>query len=274
MMDKHTIIAYLKGDDDVKLPNFPENVPWNSKKWRVLLFFSADFRLIIAGRQYPYETATGMEVILKDALPTVNLIKENEEYKWSDWNNSIIEEQKLSNNITIHFDEKYIPIGYNLMSLNDVFKNAEGSKHYNDVLYSSYYKPIYSFKYLKTWWGEGGYLETSPESTKFSIGNFTYCLRCGEEECITAGETMMCEQCELEYGTSVNEIFTYCASCGRRMFTDDAHYVDEDAVCPHCYHTYISRCECCGEPNWRENIIYDEKEEQYLCQYCYNNRYD
>ena len=40
MLDSSTIVCYLRGANNVKLPLFPDDVPWNSKKWRVLLFFS------------------------------------------------------------------------------------------------------------------------------------------------------------------------------------------------------------------------------------------
>ena len=43
MMDSSTIVCYLKGDKDTKLPNFPEDVIWNNKKWRVLLYLSNDW---------------------------------------------------------------------------------------------------------------------------------------------------------------------------------------------------------------------------------------
>ena len=50
MVDSSTVICYLKSDRDERLPNFPPEVKWNSKKWRVLLFFSNDWDMIFAGR--------------------------------------------------------------------------------------------------------------------------------------------------------------------------------------------------------------------------------
>ena len=40
MVDSSTFMCYIKSNDDEILPNFPDTVPWNSKKWRMLLFFS------------------------------------------------------------------------------------------------------------------------------------------------------------------------------------------------------------------------------------------
>lgn len=36
MVDSCTIMCYLKSKDDVVLPNFPEDVKWNNKKWYII----------------------------------------------------------------------------------------------------------------------------------------------------------------------------------------------------------------------------------------------
>ena len=104
--------------------------------------------------------------------------------------------------------------------------------------------------------------------TKFNIGGFTYCLWCGEEECLTGADTMMCEKCELEYGHSDNEMFTICDSCGRRIYTDDSYAVGDELWCQHCFDKYAHRCECCGEIVYEERIRYHEETQQYVCEYC------
>ena len=38
MMDTSTIVCYIKSDEEENLPNFPKDIKWNSKKWRVLIF--------------------------------------------------------------------------------------------------------------------------------------------------------------------------------------------------------------------------------------------
>ena len=37
MADSATMICYLKSDKEEILPRFPEDIPWNNKKWRVFL---------------------------------------------------------------------------------------------------------------------------------------------------------------------------------------------------------------------------------------------
>lgn len=51
MCDESTIMCYLKTEaGDMKLEHFPANVRWNSKKWRMLLHFSENTDMIMAGR--------------------------------------------------------------------------------------------------------------------------------------------------------------------------------------------------------------------------------
>ena len=109
---------------------------------------------------------------------------------------------------------------------------------------------------------------THRDSTKFSIGGFTYCLRCGKEECLTGADTMMCEKCELEYGTSENDLFTTCNSCGRRIYTDDVYAVGDESWCQQCFDRYAHRCEVCGEAVYEDQIHYYEPTQQYVCKYC------
>ena len=269
MMDKHTIICYLKGSDGTKLEGFGPDVLWHSKKWRVLLYVSEDWRMIIAGRQYPFESKTGMDIVLKDFLPMVGICKSEKESFWTDWNNTLITKATLTNDISIEFDSPYIPIGRQLIALDNLVKDGDGSKHFNDVLNSSCYKPIYTFKCMKHIWDDtGGYPTTWQGATAFHIGGFTYCLWCGEEECLTGADTMLCEQCEFEHGHSESELFTYCDCCGRRIYVDDSYAVGDEGWCEHCFDKYAKRCDCCGEASHIDYIHYHERTQQYVCEYC------
>ena len=226
--------------------------------------------MIFAGRQYPFETSVGMDFLLKEALPQSGLLKLNQSReRWTDWNKTLIENVELTNGIKVNFNSPYIPMGNELKALKDVVIQGEGSKQYNDVLYSSCYKPIYAFKYsLPFWTNECGGYSMVNEDTLFHIGGYTYCLWCGEEEVLTGSDTMLCEKCELEHGSSDNELFTYCDSCGRRIYTDDAYIVGDDDLCEDCFNKYCTRCECCGEIIWNDYIHYHEKTNQYVCEDC------
>ena len=271
MMDKHTIICYLKGADDTNLHAFHPEVKWNSKKWRVLLYISEDGNMIVAGRQYPFESKTGMDIVLKDLLPAVKICENKNKflnYEWTDWNNALIEECKLTKGV-VNFNTPYIPIGNGLFPLETIFMDGYGAKNYNDVLYSSCYKPIYAFKFTKPYFYDNKIMPmTCINETIFHVGGFTYCLWCGEEECLTSSGTMMCEKCELEHGYSENDLFSTCDSCGRRIYTDDAYAVGDESWCKDCFDKYARKCECCGEVLYEDQIHYHEGTQQYVCEYC------
>ena len=270
MMDKNTIICYLKGGENMVLPGFHPGVRWNSKKWRVLLYVSDDWKMVIAGRQYPFESETGMDIVLKDLLPKAKIC--TTQYKaehWSDWNKFLMEEVKITDDIKISFDSPYIPVGFELVRLDELVQVGDGAKNFNDVLNSSCYKPIYSFKYRKDLWdGENSTPLTDKNTTTFSVGGYTYCLWCGKKETLLGADTMMCESCELEHGNSDNDLFTFCDNCGRRIYVDDSYAVGDETVCSNCFDKYCRRCECCGDLMYEDQIHYHEPTQQYVCEFC------
>ena len=71
MQDNSTIICYLRGADNVKLPLFPDDVPWNNKKWRVLIHISEKSDMIFSGRQYPFTSSNGIELVRKSLIPVL-----------------------------------------------------------------------------------------------------------------------------------------------------------------------------------------------------------
>lgn len=287
MMDKNTIICYLKGMDEAILPNFGPEVKWNSKKWRVLLYISNDWKMIFAGRQYPFDSKTGMDIVLKDLLPAARVFGRSNEYhcklsyfsdeRYTDWLDVLKPQVPISDTSVVDISYKYVPVDNKLVALEDLVLNGKGSKQFNDVLQSSCYSPIYAFSYMKSSpWNkteDGKVIEyslTQINRTKFNIGGYTYCLWCGEEECLTGSDSMMCENCELEHGTENNDLITTCSCCGGRMFTEDAYWVDDEEWCENCYNEYARRCECCDYVFRKEELFYDEKTQQYVCEFCLN----
>ena len=114
-------------------------------------------------------------------------------------------------------EESYITDTRRLYSVHDVVKEAKGSKFYNDLFYSSCYKPKYSLAHERGF----GFWTLMNKDTKIELGGFTYCLHCGEKEILNGEDTMMCESCEYKYGNSDSELFSYCDVCGDRHYTDD-----------------------------------------------------
>lgn len=141
MTDTSTFMCYIKGKDNAKLPNFPDDVPWNSKKWRMLCFLSNDNSMLFAGRQYPFEISSVLELVAK----IVNVLFRSSFHRW--YHDKIRDDETTG----ICLNSPYIAVGHDLLPMNILVKDAEGSMHYNDLLYSSCYSPYYS--YNLNYWG-------------------------------------------------------------------------------------------------------------------------
>lgn len=279
MMDDSTIVCYLKGEDDVILPGFGPEVKWNSKKWRVLLYLSNDWKMIIAGRPYPFKSKTAMQFVLENIekvfpnnrVSDVDIWNKTNPQKtgWTEWNEIVFGQNfQLTNNITIVQHSPLIAVGHTMKRIEEVVQDAEGAKQFNDVLMSTCYTPIFTAKYKQYFYDSA--LLTSND-THFTIGGYTYCLWCGERECLNGADTMMCMKCELEHGTSDSDLFSTCDCCGCRVAEDDLSYIEGDYVCPTCLETECKQCEHCGDTVFNNHITYNKKEKKYLCFDCNNN---
>lgn len=111
LMDKSTVICYLKSDKDVELPHFPSELHWNSKKWRTWVYFSNDKSMVFIGRQYPFISQKGISYITERFLPELGF------GNWSNFYSSRIQflEDELSS--TKFFFEKFIPVGETIRPL-------------------------------------------------------------------------------------------------------------------------------------------------------------
>lgn len=260
MLDKSTVVCYLKGSKDVILPNFPDDVPWNNKKWRCLFFFSDNWKCLFAGRQYPFSTDNALDIVKKLIIePLTN------DY-WEDWREnsfySIGDTELSCNHVIVQ--------GY-CLPIKDIVIDAQYSKHYNDLLYSSCYKPMYTeTKDFRAIYAR--------DKNVFHIGAAVPCLIC-EKNHVSEAETMLCRDCELKYGTSVNEDFGFCECCGRRVFWDSTSYVsvgdgEYQHICEHCVRNECTICDECGELVYNSFITYDCDKEEYLCDRCCREEYE
>lgn len=242
MADTCTVVCYLKGSNNVILPRFPNSVPWNNKKWRVLLYFAEGQRAIFAGKQYPFFNPNALEYIRQ------GLMSDKIGLYFKDWSNTIISEifvpdsngviTPTENNRRNLYD-RYVYMLNRLFSLNKMFKEEEDTYHFNDVLHSS----TYLYPYFCTSYYSGG---TMP---KFHVGEAVDCLRCGRAH-IKVSDSLFCDDCELDYGHSQDERYGTCACCGSRVVWDDTKpvldsYNDYAYVCEDCYEKY-NTCDKCG----------------------------
>lgn len=255
MLDKSTVICYIKGNGNVKLPMFPDDVRWNNKKWRMLVYVSDNWDLMFAGRQYPFNSGYAMEEVRRALLTAMK----KEHWNYCEWTDPVIDEVPDSYGHQFDLNETHIMMRGGLYKISDIVIDAPGSKHFNDVLQSSVYKPHYTLINNKPWFRH--------DFSKVHVGGECNCLRCGKEP-IKLTESFMCDECTLEYSTTDTETFTTCDCCGRRIFVDDSWIVDGDEVCEDCIKNECFYCEDCEEYHFMEHRIYLEEEDRYVCTNC------
>ena len=269
--DGATFVCYIKGAEDVILPHFPGDIKWNSKKWRVLMFLSDDDRLIFAGRQYPFELSNGLDYILENFIQKVFIDSPEARFgcgkymKWSKWTDKMVKSIYIDG-IQCNCEYEYLPLGNGLAKLSNVVIDAPESRHFNDVLGSSCYVPVYTFKYMS--YDDVSYSVTNTHHTLIHVGQKVKCINCGETTITSDGDTMMCWTC---FDSSYSEDRRYCNCCDGSYYYDEGEWIGDDWICENCLNKHFSECEVCGvyEPN--DSIVYCEEEEKYMCQCCYED---
>lgn len=267
MCDSSTMIVYLSSNEPAQLPHFPPSVPWNSKKWRVLLHFDTRLEVCFAGRQYPFFAQGGLEVVKQifsnELAPYfVDMWNKTTSYrqKWAGWYNDYIDKYNRTNGEEDFVEEdRYIVLNHGIYDTYSIIHDAENSRHFNDVLRSSCYeKPYYMYKEYAYPVGD----------IDIEVGAPVLCLRCGER-IIESQDTMMCIDCECEFGDSDGEEYKSCDCCGTRFYWEDGSWVDDDLVCPHCRDTETFICEICGIRHYNSEKHWCNRLSSYICDSCY-----
>ena len=261
LLDSSTIICYLKSDKDTELPNFPDSVPWNSKKWRVLLYFSNGWDMVFAGKQYPFRADNIIDFARFKLFELANL------GSYSPWLDKLYEgfQQKT---VKVRFAETYVPLIDGIVRLKDLVKNDKDALQFNDVLSSTSYSPIYCFNETRLFFTNKAYSATIGR-THFNIGAKCNCLRCGSEKISLTG-TFMCNECELEYGECDDDIFAYCPCCGARYYEEDGVWVEgsDECVCPDCAELETAKCDYCGVRMYHSDLTYLPDYDINICECC------
>lgn len=288
LLDACSFLCYVKGDNDVILPHFPKEVLWNNKKWRAVIYRSLDGTMVFCGRQYPFNSAGIMDFIIRKLLldakviTTTNLYEQD--YQWTGWVNSVIDEVDLSalNNDSYHLElaEEYIPISDKLVPISTVITDAENSYHYNDVLYSSCSKPLYAFKYFgyQRYDGKEHVIPLTGLDTKCVVGGTIPCLDCGTTAENLSENHMRCEHCQEAFEATRH--MEYCFFCDRRL--DEMHFIravsstgETRFICKDCLDNHVEHCPKCGEFVLKQDMRYvDEHGGIYICEECYDNIYE
>ena len=215
MTDTCTVVCYIRDSSGskYKLPNFPESVPWNSKKWRVLFYMGNG--ATIASRQYPFTA--------QDILPIID-------HELSQpWN-------------TTGFTLGAAPWATDIINdMQNQTKNAPHTGQFNDALISSLY--------LNVWhkgWADKPIVVGEPIhclhcGKEYPAGADTFlCFSCECDYGIQVREDIfVCDCCG--YRKPISEVYqtqdgnyvceqcmeqetVFCANCGELVFYDLAKY--------------------------------------------------
>ena len=263
LLDRSTIIAYLEVNDTKhKLPNFPEDVLWNSKKWRMLLFLEDERDALFAGRQYPFFSQSALHCVSQLFLDSFH----RHPAHWSSWyNDYIIDFPRATcynSSDRVLYNGRHVALNGSVYAMNDLVVDAKYSRHFNDLLYSSCYIPYYCWTY---------YPKSDKRRLKFSIGSAVPCVVCNEDHVgDTDDGTMICLDCDEVCGSGENENFMYCACCERRTNRYNLRWMSAiDAyICDDCYETETRHCDECGEFWYECDIQFDRETEKYICPWC------
>lgn len=266
MLDSSTIVCYVCNSKLEKLPHFPESVPWNSKKWRMLLFTSDDSntRALFAGRQYPFFSKALLEEILERWKYLIrthmkedsDLVFYNAFYNsWASWHNDQLDYFSFSEHSEDDFSTSgvYIPMMYGIHNINDLITD-KSKLHFNDLKHSSCYKPYYTWQ------------KSHLKKVHFTIGSDEVpCIKCGKNH-LEESEMMVCQDC-----MESNENVMICADCGAIIRDEFYYYIDSEDkyVCEDCYNDNYFYCPECGYTYSISDGIFDEKRDSWYCAQCY-----
>jgi len=247
MLDSSTIVCYLCGDEKTKLPRFPKSVPWNSKKWRMLLFVSDDNDGLFAGRHYPFFSSALMNMV-QDMWSHHN--------RWAYWSHWHDDQIKTYDYKEWNFDSKnlcgtYIPFNGRIYEIEDLITDRS-ELHFNDLKKSSFYTPYYCWK--------DSLISTK---THFRIGSKVKCLKCGSRY-LKDSNSMICDNCLEIKG------YERCSDCEEIYPGEEMIWIDSENryVCPSCFENYYCTCAYCGEIIRTSRAYWDENRDAYYCQSC------
>lgn len=273
MIDNATFMVYLKGADNQHLYGFGP-VEWNSKKWRMLIHINDTDDFMFAGRQYPFSSKSGIDTVLNIYN---NLIIEECHSKFGGWRadyvDSYVPFDATDMNTVRNLDGRYLVYANQLVDINRIVHEGPNALNYNDILHSTCYRYPYYSVLVKYGYHNLDYLLEHP----IIVGAEVPCLHCGKE-LIHNPETMRCDDCELQFGTEENDVYTSCDCCGARIYIDDSVCVgdDGDIVCDSCFRNYCFVCDCCGGVFYDQQKVFIPNEEyeedgQWYCRGCYED---
>lgn len=243
MADRHTVVCYVKSGENRKIENFPDNIPWNSKKWRVLLFFDSKGLFVMAGKQYPLQSEEALNFFQK-AWRQMNHI-----YYFSPWNTKQLSSMELDEERIFTFPSPLIPIGSQMVPVEQIYRPGPNTQQYNDILKNSDFRKQVPYAFLQRF-------TSQREKKGLHIGDTYTCnelfndkrlpyIEAGEEincpccgiEPVSASDSILCDHCTFEYikhNILDEDYFPICARCGKQFIYYEGRWTSEGQLCGKC----------------------------------------
>lgn len=233
MADSSTIVCYLVTEDrDVKLPNFPEDVPWNSKAWRVLIHTDQTMNMFWLNKSYPYNNEVLNNAIAKKLCE----LKLSKSFHWKSTYRGLIQIPSVE---AIQNGE-YLILDYpvavfrdeSVHNVKEFFQLEEDKNFYFDILQSS------SLYFVPKWLSN--YSPERSKDIKIPIGHKVKCVCCGRDK-FYSSNAYLCEDCLVNKSDKHCEGVTHCQDCGRRIISDNSYYIydTDEVLCKSCYNDRV-----------------------------------
>ncbi|MCM1324777.1 MAG: hypothetical protein NC218_11715 [Acetobacter sp.] len=221
MLDKTTIICYLRSGADVQLERLPDGMLWNDKKWRMYVSISENNEIAFFSRQYPFTCDMLVEHILKKS--PINKLE------LGGLRHDGFRKIVNGDNETIELDHNFIYYRYSdcIIDTRDICMGHKNALNYNDLVMSPSYTPVFAAK--RHMWYEMS-VQSPEERFKTEIGAEVPCLLCGSP--IEDSNEFLCDSC---WEREIEGVVGYCEVCGCSLYEDDDfRETDNGFICCDC----------------------------------------
>lgn len=203
LIDGVTAVAYVADAKEEYLPHFP--MPWNSKKWRMLLYCNPKDNIIYCGKQYPFDS----NIIVHKLFDMVPYLQQFLHPTLIGTKRIGVESENPEVPTVYEFERIYAYLFNRFVPIHTLCKNAQYSLNYNDVTSSHSYlaKAAFAKKLFPFWFD--GYdpsalrdVEISDEEfndLKIKVGAKVQCPRCHEYYISEGDNYMVCDSCAHEF---------------------------------------------------------------------------
>ena len=267
MFDNTTVVCYLKsGEDSEYLHGVRNNYSWNNKKWRALIHIAENKESFIFNKHYPFSSDSGENFVVKNMMEKIFNKTYSTPRRTHDNFNNLTELLNSALRSNPNWSNSLFYWDYNSYN-----KSKPGNFYISDKIYEEFF----TYGSPKFYWNLE-YAELVDFSKriigKFNVGASVPCLYCGKDN-INFGDSLLCDEHELEFGTSVDENVVICNDCGTRLSYDDAVYLDEYDyyVCSDCLNSNYVQCSNCNTILYNEDAEYDEETGYFYCPDCHHD---